>query len=148
MENYWSSLMYIMIKTFIFVSKMSHKYIESHSFVTGVNAAMTSVGNNFYDAENVGKCWNGRNWCSNLRLRSFVMGNTFVGYLILENMVTAHPRIIDPVSALFWHWSMLPIFFNATPPHEFTHLPWTKWPPFHRQYVQVHSHEWKVLYFD
>ena len=26
--------------------------------------------------------------------------------------------------------------------------PWTKWPPFHRQYFQMHFQEWKVLYFD
>ena len=29
-----------------------------------------------------------------------------------------------------------------------THLPWTKWLPFHRQYFQMHFREWNVLYFD
>ena len=29
-----------------------------------------------------------------------------------------------------------------------THLPWTKWPPFHRRYFQCIFREWKVLYFD
>ena len=26
--------------------------------------------------------------------------------------------------------------------------PWTKWPPFHRRYFQVHFCEWKILYLD
>ena len=26
--------------------------------------------------------------------------------------------------------------------------PWTTWPPFRRQYFQMHFHEWGVLYFD
>ena len=28
-----------------------------------------------------------------------------------------------------------------------THLPWTKWPPLCRRYIQMHFREWKVLYF-
>ena len=28
------------------------------------------------------------------------------------------------------------------------HPPWTKWPPFRRQYIQMHLWDWKVWYFD
>ena len=27
------------------------------------------------------------------------------------------------------------------------HLPWRKWPPFHRWHLQMHFREWKYLYF-
>ena len=29
-----------------------------------------------------------------------------------------------------------------------THLPWTKWLPFHRRFFHMHFGDWKVLYFD
>ena len=29
-----------------------------------------------------------------------------------------------------------------------THLPWTKWLPFHKRYIHKHFLEWKVLYFE
>ena len=32
--------------------------------------------------------------------------------------------------------------------YDLTHLPWTKWLPFHRPHFQLHFLEWKVLYFD
>ena len=38
---------------------------------------------------------------------------------------------------------------SGTPPLTIiSALPWTKWPPFHRQYFQMHFHEWKLLYFN
>ena len=51
----------------------------------------------------------------------------------------------------YWHWSTRRI--SAMPvKHSWslwlTQLPWTKWPPFHSRYIQMHFREWKVLYFE
>ena len=53
------------------------------------------------------------------------------------------------ISILGMSLKMTDLLLHLHGANELTHLPpWTKWPPFYRQYFQMHFHEWKVLYFD
>ena len=55
---------------------------------------------------------------------------------------------INKVNLWLFVYGMGAKIFMAHLYQSLTHLPWTKWPLFHRRYFQLHFREWKVLHFD
>ena len=63
-------------------------------------------------------------------------------------LMYTEPEPVYRCACIWPHTQLIPHPLNhQPPPHHHpttTPTPWTKWPPFHRRYLQMHFPEWKV----
>ena len=67
----------------------------------------------------------------------FVVSSVFWDILVPSGKIRFMPWLLMP-----WVLHCLVINCHGVDYEELTHLSWTKWPPFCRQHIQMHLHEW------
>ena len=67
---------------------------------------------------------------------------------VWEHTILLQFLVCRPQYHLMSLWHHGAVFMNEIKNGHQLISPWTKWPPFHRWYFQMHFREWQVLYFN